>query len=98
MQEPTYRPQQIVLVDIKKHFYEVFNDHLPDIGFAKSWCSMPSECRKAAMNKAKLWLDKRPDKTVLDAARIVSALLRDERNIARRRLQVETQQFCESNN
>jgi hypothetical protein len=91
MQEPTYRPQQLVLVDIKKHFYEVFNDHLPDIGFAKSWCSMPSEYRKAAMQKAKLWIDKRPGKTTLDAARIISSLLRDERNLTRRKSQTETQ-------
>lgn len=70
--------------DICKLFFETFRGKsIPDRGFASSWQSSTPEQIKVAMDKAKIWLSTRPEKNVLDAARIVSAILHDERNRAK---------------
>lgn len=68
-------------------FQEIFRSAIPDEFFGSKWKQSASDKRILdAMQKAKLWLDRHRDRTPLDAARIVSSLLREE-NIAFKRVQ-----------
>jgi len=66
-------------ISITNQFFMTFGEQLPDMRFTGMWCSNTDKQIKVAMDKAKVWKSTRPEKTALDCAKIVSAILRDER-------------------
>jgi hypothetical protein len=74
---------------IVKLFWDTFGAPLPDARFNTMWQSCTSEQIQTAMQKAKTWLRDHNGKTPLDAARIISSLLREARTIERRRKEVD---------
>ena len=60
-------------------FQDIFRSKIPDELFGSKWKQAASDKRILdAMQKAKCWLDKHPKHRALDAAPIISALLREE--------------------
>lgn len=60
-------------------FQEIFHSPIPDALFGSKWKQSASDNRiLGTMQKARRWLDKHPERTALDAARIISSLLREE--------------------
>jgi hypothetical protein len=76
----------ISTLPIAKYFFMTFGEELPDRRFIGMWNSNTDAQIMAALEKAKTWRSSRPEKTALDCAKIISALLRDERSVERRTL------------
>ena len=66
-------------ISITNQFFMTFGEQLPDMRFTGTWCSNTDTQIMAALEKVKIWRSIRPEKTALDCAKIVSAILRDER-------------------
>ena len=73
-------------ISITNQFFMTFGEQLPDMRFTGMWCSNTDAQIMAALEKVKIWRSTRPEKTALDCAKIISALLRDERSVERRTL------------